>query len=282
LAQGPRDKVRGANLKTMSFPKSNGRETDNALMPRRDRSASATRSKAPPVPKAPRPAQKPQSAGAFVNEHKRGSPASSGYTAGMVPKASEERRPREESPFARINMLSRERESTDNQEIEVGPARRRSERPPSAEKPNFSRGHVLGKETNAQQGIHWSGLTTSEEAPRATGKRSVMQREFKDAPQSFEWRPEESKLPVAVLDRDHSRKSTLAREQAAAADEGHPDKVPPSQANGNYARRNVLSREAADVGSSLNMPKASGTEEGGAPVYRRRSSLQSVAGIGGS
>jgi len=266
----------------MSFAKGNERVSDNPFMPRRDRSVSATRSKAPPVPKAPRPAQKPNSAGAFTNEHRRVSPASSGYTAGMIPKSSEERRPREESPFARINMLSRERESNENQEIEVGPARRRSERPPSgpsSDQPDFRRGHVLGKETNAQAGIHWSSVTTGEEPAREPGRRQVMQREFQDATQGFEWLPEAAK-PLPLAHRDHSRKSTLAREQAAAADESHPDHVPASKANGNFARRNVLSRENADVGGS--MAKISGTEEGGAPMYRRRNSLEYVAGIGGS
>jgi len=268
----------------MSFPKGNERVSDNPFMPRRDRSSSATRSKAPPVPKAPRAAQKPNSAGALTNEHKRVSPASSGYTAGMVPKSSEERRPREESPFARISMLSRERESNENQEIEVGPARRRSERPPSgptssSEQPDFRRGHVLGKETNAQGGIHWSSVTTGEEPAREPARRQVMQREFQDATQGFEWLGEAAK-PLPLAHRDHSRKSTLAREQAAAADEGHPDHVPASKANANFGRRSVLSRENAEVSGS--MAKISGTEEGGAPIYRRRSSLEYVAGIGGS
>eukprot|EP00931_Biecheleriopsis_adriatica_P076318 TRINITY_DN50038_c0_g1_i1.p1 TRINITY_DN50038_c0_g1~~TRINITY_DN50038_c0_g1_i1.p1 ORF type:complete len:291 (+),score=47.75 TRINITY_DN50038_c0_g1_i1:48-875(+) len=275
----------------MSFSKANPREHDPVMVPRRDRSLSVSRSKAPPVPRAPRAPSKPQSAGALARDMWSGrkSPGESH----VISRPSEQRRPREESPFARINMLSRERESVDNQEIEVGPARRRPDRPASADR-GYQRGHVLGKESSAFSGIHWSQVSSGEEVPRdADGRvkprRQVLQREMQDAAQEWEMGPQAARgsadaAAPASSERDFSRRNTLAREQAKAADESHPDKSHSAlKADGYHGRRNVLNRECAKDGDTLNMAKPSGVEaSGGAPIYNRRNSLEYVAGIGGS
>lgn len=273
----------------MSFGKANPRENDHVMLPRRDRSLSVSRSKAPPVPRAPRAATKPQSAGALARDMWSGRKSPADGTT--ISRPSEQRRPREESPFARINMLSRERDCADNQEIEVGPSRRRPDRPASADR-GFQRGHVLGKESNACAGIHWSQVSSGEEVPRdADGRvrprRQVLQREIQDAKQDMEFAPQAVKgygEAAAASDRDFSRRNTLAREEAKAADESHPDKAQAAgKADGYHGRRNVLTRECAKDGETLNMAKPSGVEaNGGAPIYNKRNSLEYVAGIGGS
>mmetsp|Transcript_46247 Transcript_46247/g.86328 ORF Transcript_46247/g.86328 Transcript_46247/m.86328 type:complete len:270 (+) Transcript_46247:41-850(+) len=269
----------------MSFGKAIPRQKDHMMLPKRDRSIEATHSKVPPVPRAPRPHPKPNSAGALARDAwARKYPASDSHVS--VPSVpSEQRRPRNESPFARVNALTRERECIENQAFEIGPPRRTDGRI-GEDKPHFGRGHILGKEISSFKGIHWSKVSNYEANDRepTAARRALLQRELKDAPQVLEWLPQAPVVDLAdvgYVERDYSRRNVLARE-AAKDDEQHLD-LASREACAGYGRRNVLKREMAKEADTLNMPQPSGTEEGGtAPIFRRRRSLQQVAGIGGS
>lgn len=265
----------------MSFSKANPRASNNVMCPRRDRSIEATRSKAPPVPRAPRAQSKPHSAGALARDMwsgKNNSPSANSLLA----RSSEHRRPRDESPFARINALSRETDATENQQFSFGPGRR----PPSAERRSFERGHILGKETSAQAGIHWSTVTAGEQPDaRVPTKRNALAREAEDAEQHLDWVPQAARgasrrAGTPTAERDFSRRNVLAREQTDGED--HPDKMQSDKGGGNYGRKRVLHREREQDAGTLNMPKPSGVEGSGAPCFRRKSQFEHVAGIGGS
>jgi len=265
----------------MSFGKFDSRTSNNVMCPKRDRSVETTRSKAPPVPRAPRAQSKPHSAGALARDMwsgKNNSPSANSLLA----RSSEHRRPRDESPFARINALSRETDATENQQFSFGPGRR----PPSADKKSFPRGHILGKETSAQAGIHWSSVTTGEQPDvKVPTKRNALAREAEDAEQHLDWVPQAARgalrrAGTPTGERDFSRRNVLHREQTV--EEDHPDKMHSDKGSGNYGRKSVLHRERDQDAGSLNMPKPIGVESSGAPCFRRKSQFDHVSGIGGS
>mmetsp|Transcript_43449 Transcript_43449/g.70405 ORF Transcript_43449/g.70405 Transcript_43449/m.70405 type:complete len:272 (+) Transcript_43449:1-816(+) len=255
---------------------------ENPLAPRRDRSITEPRSRAPPVPRAPRAASKPQSAGALSRDVWTRKALPGDASGAEVRAPSEQRRPREESPFARVSMLSRERDDTANQQFEMGPVRR-GERPPSADRPDFRRGHILGQENSSNAGIHWSQVSSGEDVGgRKPARRQALQRELKAAEQVWEMAPEVERREMLqpLVARDHSRVNRLAREFAAAEDDSHPAKA--VHDDGNYARKNVLSREQAQEPKSMHAPMPRGFEAGGdVPVFNRRSMLPPCGSVGG-
>lgn len=244
----------------------------NPLAARRDRDSEAARSKVPQVPRAPRAKPRHQSAGAMArawdlsNQNSRSSTPT---------KASEGRRPRDESPFthARVNLLKREKESVENQVFEVGPPRR----PSSAGKKDHSRGHPLGRQIEANQGMPWVAVPKELEEQPARGRRHTLLHERNDADQALEWVPEcclPSGTSNVASGGYHGRVSMLKREQLDAETTLDTCAGKPPVAPACHARRNVLAREQAGQGTSSEMPAANGHELGGeVPVYHRRNLL---------
>ncbi|CAJ1452973.1 unnamed protein product, partial [Effrenium voratum] len=257
----------------MSFGKAQPRQ-NHALLPRRDRSLEVSHSKAPAVPRAPRPKEKPQSAGALARDTWSRKPSNeSGGGLGHLTMPSEARRPRSESPFARINQLKRERECTENQAIEVGPPRRAES---TVTDNNFHRGHILGQEITSFKGIHWSKVSNFEANERPLVRKSLL-REMQEAPQELEWLKAKPK-PNLPEEKDFSRRNVLARE-AADDEDRHLDQHGQGQ-NGYHGRINVLRREVAKDGDTTNMPRPAGVEASGAPIFVRPRTLVKVSGIG--
>ncbi|CAJ1393749.1 unnamed protein product [Effrenium voratum] len=253
----------------MSFGKAQPRQ-NHALLPRRDRSLEVSHSKAPAVPRAPRPKEKPQSAGALARDTWSRKPSNE---SGHLTMPSEARRPRSESPFARINQLKRERECTENQAIEVGPPRRAES---TVTDNNFHRGHILGQEITSFKGIHWSKVSNFEANERPLVRKSLL-REMQEAPQELEWLKAKPK-PNLPEEKDFSRRNVLARE-AADDEDRHLDQHGQGQ-NGYHGRINVLRREVAKDGDTTNMPRPAGVEASGAPIFVRPRTLVKVSGIG--
>lgn len=239
---------------------------------RRDREMEKPHEKAPPVPRAPRAPPRANSAGAFKRD---------AFTRpdNSVAKASELRRPREESPFARVSALTRERESVENQIFEMGPRRR----PSSAPKVDFKRAHILGQERQCNDGIPWgAGKDDDADKPqRNPARRLTLQRENQAADQGLEWVPEVARpigAGAAASAADFCRVNVLAREQATSVLDVQP--MPTKD----FGRRNVLKRESF-TGASINTPMPSGYEAGCVPVYGRKQVLtrdQGISGVGGA
>jgi len=241
------------------------------LEPRRDRSVEATHRKAPPVPRAPRAKPKANSAGALARDMWRPSSAT---------RSSEERRPREDSPFsfARVSKLTRERESVENQRIEVGP-------PKLPDKTDHKRSHSLGQAIQANQGIPWSDLPpTGLQAGKDPARRNTLKHEFLAADQDLEWVPKvECKAPGGRMD-------ALAREQRADEESREwslgvrgPDHAPTAGCDnpGYHGRRNVICREMQE--HTTDMPRASGcVPDSGVPAYGRKSVLAREKGLNGA
>lgn len=252
----------------MSFGKAPPR-LNHVLLPKRDRSLESSHGKAPPVPRAPRAAVKPHSAGALAKATWSRRPSEGVIGSHLSHLTSETRKPSGDSPFARINWLKREQECPENQAIEVGPPRR----PESTAENDFRRGHILGAEVSSFKGIHWSKVSNYEATDRPLIRKSLL-REMQEAPQHLEWL--HAPAPTVYEDKDFSRRNVLARE--IKEDEDRHLEQRQGSATG-YGRRNVLDREVAKDGETANMPRPAVVEAGGAPVFVRPRTLVKAKGL---
>ncbi|CAK8989666.1 NHP2-like protein 1 [Durusdinium trenchii] len=249
----------------MSFAKAPPR-LNHVLLPKRDRTLESAHTKVRDGTRGPRPATKPHSAGALAKATWSRRPSEGHLT---VP--SETRRPRGDSPFARINLLKREQECPENQAIEVGPARRLEST--VADNNDFRRGHILGAEASSFKGIHWSKVSNYEATSDRPVVRKSLLREMQDAPQHLEWL--QAHPPPGYEERDYSRRNVLARE-AKEDEDRHLDQRPQAVI---FVSRNVLTREVAKDGDTANMPRPAAIEAGGAPVFIRPRTLVKVKGL---
>jgi len=232
----------------------------------------------PPVPRAPRAAPKAQSAGALARDLWSRRPSSGNLS--NVSRTSEQRRPREESPFSQISAqqqhrrvacLSREKEMAENQAFEMGPRKRPSSRT------DYSRGHILGKEIEANNGIPFGPEKSQDDgqAPRPAARRHTLRHEQQAAEQALEWVPERHPGGQRT---DHARVSTLKREEGEPYDflpgaSRRAASAAVANAEGNHARRNMLQRELTSI-QSIDMPQTSGNSvDGAVPHYGRVGSL---------
>jgi hypothetical protein len=239
------------------------------VLPSRDRDAEAVRLPVPGVPRAPRAKPKAGTKGYMMRENKQFQQsvhdrARPGRASTPPALCSEQRHPREESPFtyARACSLSREQSKRENQEFPMGPARTIDDR--DADQGDFRRGR-------AQQERPWSGSGCApSSAPAAPGapsditngdrshaRQSVLKREMHAADQSVEWAVSRSTGTEA---NSHARRQILAREhehrQALAGERPEtfgrvlhreaPDAAQESQkenATAGHGRRNVLGKD---------------------------------------
>eukprot|EP00913_Durusdinium_trenchii_P020238 g19013.t1 len=150
----------------MSFAKAPPR-LNHVLLPKRDRTLESAHTKVPPVPRAPRPATKPHSAGALAKATWSRRPSEGHLT---VP--SETRRPRGDSPFARINLLKRELmpQLLDSEHLEWLQAHP----PPGYEERDYSRRNVLAREAKEDEDRH---LDQRPQGVAGYGRRNVLTRE---------------------------------------------------------------------------------------------------------
>jgi len=202
------------------------------MMPKKDLAVEAGRPPAAPVPRAPRAAAKQNPVGTLAREGLKNGKDSTAVLRSSTPmSSSERRRPREDSPFARISSLTRERESAENQMFEHGPARTR---PASAGRSGLhGRGHVLGKEQATNSGMPWGKSDLKDidalESKDGHARRSTLKHERNAADQTLEWAA------------------------AAPAEEGAPPLQPPSgqsQQHRSHGRRSVLAQEEAVPGTT--------------------------------
>lgn len=258
----------------------------NPLLPKRDLSVEAGHRPMPPVPRTRRAPERKNSAGAFARAaYER--PDSHGSVGST--RSSEQRRPSGESPFARVSHLSRERESSENQRFEMGPGPRAK---PVGEQ-DHSRGHILGRETEHQEGgMPWQRGHDEESEDRSKGpaaRRSVLRAEQQAADQGLEWVPSACRKPPRRPDgvadeqeRTHGRRNELARERVAADEAAS---AFPSLAAGaglgpqSHGRRQVLQREEQKVGHAPALPSCLPGEHGTVPAeavpsYGRRNLLE--------
>lgn len=216
-------------------PSSGAHGHRNPMMPRKDLAAETGRPPVPAVPRAPRGAPKQNPLGTLAREAVRnGKEACSVVRASTPTSSSERRRPREDSPFARISSLTREREASENQTFEHGPARTR---PASAGRDgNHRRSHALGKEQAMKSGMPWGSSDNRKDDSAVDGaskdthaRRSTLRHEQEAADQAMEWAS--AAAPVAVscfsgkapggenfpVTRSYGRRSVLAQEEATPA-----------------------------------------------------------------
>lgn len=236
---------------------------NHPLGPKKDRDVEAPRGRAPPVPRAPRPAPKANSRGALSRDVWSRRPSSVNSN-----KTSEERRPRDESPFtyARVNSLNREVTDIANQNFEMGPSRSSS-----VPRLDYARSHTLGQETEVNAGMPWKKPSEESGRPNDPARRNHLDRESKAAEQLMEWGPQITMNKSA--DVVHQRRNTLQREEK---DEGlnMPGVRSGSQrpASRDNRRTNVLNRESSSV-QTINMPRANGYDSGGVPSFGRKALL---------
>lgn len=253
----------------------------NPLLPKRDTAAEAShRGPAPPVPRAPRAQPKAQSAGALTREWRRSSSVD-------VSTRSETRRPREGSPFStlsasssdfkRVSSLTREVNAPENQRFEMGPCR-----PPSAERRDHKRNHLLQQENEANVGIPWGPTPAASSQDRPSGERdrarkNTLGNEHKAADQALEW------APTSGLARPSggARVNQLEREEKALVGEflsGAARNASKSGGDGLYGRKNIIAREFTSE-QSVDMPRAS-RQEGVVPGYNRQAKLERENPVG--
>lgn len=260
----------------------------NPLQPKRDASVEASRSRVPPVPRAPRAVPKAQSAGALTREYRR--PGSADPF-----NRSETRRPREGSPFStlsgasagsgsggfpeqhrRVSSLRREVNLVENQQFEMGP-----HRPGSAGRRSgdHSRGHVLASETEANRGMPWQPPVESKDVAKSAARRNHLRHEQLDADQALEW------VPSAATGRppsgERGRVRALQREEKEAVGEflaGAARNASAAGGDGVYGKKNIMSREFTS-NQSVDMPQASG-HQGAVPSYGRNAKLQRENPVG--
>merc|ERR1719253_1507666 len=182
------------------------------LGPKRDRDIEAPRGRAPPVPRAPRAAPKAKcTAGALARDMWSRRPGSGSLTRSSSQasnRTSEERRPRDESPFtyARVNSLNREVTDIANQNFEMGPSRSSS-----VPRLDNARSHTLGQETEVNAGMPWKKPSKENGRPNDPARRNHLDRESKAAEQLMEWGPQITMNKSA--DVVHQRRNTLQREE---------------------------------------------------------------------
>jgi len=253
----------------------------NPLLPRRDRTLEAAKSRNPPVPRAPRAKPRANSLGALSRELKKGSENSSAYSTPS--RLSESRRPAAESPFsyARVHLLNREQNAVENQVFEMGPHARSS----SVDHRNdFQRGPRLGQERN--QGMPWEQPKEKDGLPLPKARRWTLLHEQLAADPSIEAHRAQAKGDQDSEIRNHGRVHVYAREvgNAHQALEIAPmvqvcglqaDTVPAVERY--HGRRNILARETAE--DSTDGPTASSFAGDGAPSYGRRSRLPPPADV---
>eukprot|EP00929_Paragymnodinium_shiwhaense_P043073 TRINITY_DN22195_c0_g1_i1.p1 TRINITY_DN22195_c0_g1~~TRINITY_DN22195_c0_g1_i1.p1 ORF type:complete len:286 (+),score=34.23 TRINITY_DN22195_c0_g1_i1:91-948(+) len=228
------------------------------LRPRRDRERDSERRPVPPVPRTQRAKPRANSCGAL---RKASWSRASGCPSGVdrigagsptmgAEKPSELRRPRAESPFnyARVNSITRERDSIENQIFEMGP--RRNIIPEI--KNDFSRGHILGRENehNGNGGMPWDEVcekSAPQPGPRDHSRRRTLHHERQAADQALEWVPTNGAAAPAGPKEPRPRVNTLRREEKEGAHSiEYPGSRPTGCTSGNegqYGRRSVLRRE---------------------------------------
>jgi len=250
----------------------------NPLIPKLDRSTEAQRGPAMPVPRAPRAAAKAQSAGALA-------------------RASWSRRPSSDSclhrrdchdgdgkhifEHRRISSLTREVDAVDNQCFEMGPKKSVDGRK------DFKRGHLLGVECKGAVGMPWkppSGIADAETVDElvSRARKNTLLNEKHAAEQGLEWVPNGlSGIPAFNIDSDHSRVSTLAREDKEAFEflpgAGRNAYNPPS--DGRHGRKNLLVRESQKA-DSVQMPQASNHDASGVPQFGRKAHFAKEINLG--
>lgn len=271
----------------MSFgptPATSAHTRDHALAPRRDRSVESEHRRNPPVPRTKRAAPRANSAGAYARAaFDQRSPGSRPDTPS---KASEQRRPRAESPFtyARKSNLTREREAPENQRFEMGPAPKVIDPYPD----DHAKQHLLGKGNNGcDGGMPWVDPTTNAERGRANvepARRQTLQRERQAADQALEWAPKAGRPPLPGGDgtlepseKNFARIRTLNREEQESQRHMPTFGTGATQTGGTggtcHARRNVLARENS-VERAGGMPDhfvTPGGDDGSVPIFGRRS-----------
>jgi len=245
--------------------------------PMQARREEAPRGRAPPVPRAPRAAPKKQSAGAFTSEWRR---------AGSADPLS--RRSRETSPFSnvggsiigspsgdleplqqhrRVASLQRDRDSTENQQFEMGPRR-----PLSRDRRDHSRAHILGSEAEANRGMPWAA--PKDEVRKEGGnaaRRHQLRHEQQEADQALEWVPSSA----AAAPTGGFRVNALAREEKEQFGEflpGAARNASAAGAEGVYGKKNIMAREFTS-NQSVDMPRARGGN-GDVPSYQRCAKLE--------
>lgn len=222
----------------------------HALAPRRDRSVEAEHTRNPPVPRTKRAPPRANSAGAFNRAaFDRRSPSS---RPGTPSKASEQRRPRAESPFsyARVSCLTREREAPENQRFEMGPPPKIPDGPLFED---YSKNHILSKgHGGGEGGMPWTDAATVERGrpPADPARKNTLMKERQSAEQSLEWGPNQRRADsVDPSLQCHARVSTLRREEKDSQAHMHIDKGFGGAGNtgstgaGDHNRRNVMRRE---------------------------------------
>lgn len=235
----------------------------------------------PPVPRAPRAKARCNSVGSLSREMKS---ANSSLNS-ICSRASESRRPTNESPFshARVCLLDRERNAVENQMFEMGPRIRSS----SVEvRKDFARGNRLAQESSVNEGMPWQQPKEEDVHLAPKGRCHTLKHERRAADQALEWVPAQAAKPArgdGESDvRSHARVNIYAREVGNAAQtleispmvqvRGLQGDTMAAVGDKDHGRRNVLARETAD--ESLEAPIASGFSGGSAvPSYGRRAML---------
>merc|ERR1719253_362900 len=241
------------------------------LGPKRDRDIEAPRGRAP---RAPRAAPKAKSnAGALARDMWSRRPGSGSLTRSSSQasnRTSEERRPREESPFtyARVNSLNREVTDAANQNFEMGPMRA-----VSIPRGDYNRSHALGQEAEINAGMPWVKPAEEPSKPGNPARQNHLDRETKASEQRMEWGPQIVLTSEAGV--SHLRRNTLQREEKEGQGLNMPgmrERGSERPASRDNRRTNVLKREDGSL-QTLNMPSASGYDAGGVPSYGRKAML---------
>lgn len=198
--------------------------------PKRDLAVDSVRPPVPPVPRAPRAKPRSNTNGTLSRETRGEQVSARNLILGDTLRSStppsqcsEQRRPRDQSPFnyARQHSLERELQRKENQELPMGPAR------VSDDRSDFRRGHGLEKSNQARSGScpPWSTAAAEEamvcnndgEPPtRLHARRSNLQRERASADQNLEWA---SNRAVRSEARTHGRRKALEREEDRPEDQ---------------------------------------------------------------
>jgi len=257
-------------------------ETNNPILPRRDRTLEAKKSN-PAVPRAPRAKRRANSCGVLAREQKKDSANSS--LNSFTSNSSMQRLPPESgysdnmSSYARVNHLHREKHSVENQVFEMGP-RIRASSLDMREAGDFARGHALENERAGYKGMPWSQPKERDDEHLPKGRVSTLHHERQDADQARRDEQQEA-LGAMRVDgvfemRSHARVNIHARELK----DSHQtlEMAPMVQVSGfegptgkYHGRRNIMAREGAE--ESTDAPRACGFADNGAPVFNRKQML---------
>jgi len=250
----------------------------HTLDPHRDRSLDARRGPPPPVPRAPRAKPRANSAGALARDQWG---STRGHSMPSSARSTEDPlgRSREASPFAtfaRVSLLSRERDSVECQQMEMGPRKKLDGRK------DFSRGHALGKGIEANTGIPWSSRPPEEIQARDPARRNVLEQERRLADQVLEWAPKVELGPCAVGRRNELMRENTEAEESREWGFGKRNRwcgqapTGPGAEVGYHGRRDILAREQQDESTDMPGRTSLAAAEGsgsGVPSYHRRSML---------